>query len=257
MGLDPDALAYITAITTAGATVTSVQQNAIDTFVKTGKSDGWYSSLKRLYLPIWANAAANAICLRSLTSGTFVGGVTHAAGYAEGNGTNGYFNFNASMPSLGISENNCMCGVLAYAAPTLGSYMMHAQAGTVPFGIRSTSTDLLASTYLNNAVGYNSAQSNHYGIIVASRTSASSSALYQRQASGFFTRSTSATAPTGSPGSESMFLFARNFQGAPNGYCAFKAGSAFVSLGMSSADVTAFSINLKTLWETLTGLTLP
>ena len=47
-GLDPSAKAYINAVVAAGATVSGAQRTAINNFYKTGKSDGWYSSLKRL-----------------------------------------------------------------------------------------------------------------------------------------------------------------------------------------------------------------
>jgi hypothetical protein len=91
-GLDPDAKGYIDAVVTAGATVSATQKKAINTFVKTGKSDGWYSSIKRMYLPIWASAAPNAIDMIGRTSGTFNGTVTHGAGYVQGDGSTGYFN---------------------------------------------------------------------------------------------------------------------------------------------------------------------
>jgi hypothetical protein len=87
--LDPDARAYIAAVETAGGTVSATQRTAVSDFYRAGKSAGWYSSIKRLYLPIWASAAPNAIDMIGLTSGTFIGTVTHAAGYAQGDGTTG------------------------------------------------------------------------------------------------------------------------------------------------------------------------
>lgn len=88
------------------STLTKVKLDALDTFIRTGKSDGWYSSIKRMYLPIWAAAAPNAICMTSLTSGTFNGTVTHAAGYVQGDGSTGYFDPGAgSEPNtLGMSN---------------------------------------------------------------------------------------------------------------------------------------------------------
>ncbi len=81
-GLDPDAKAYINAVVGAGATVTSTQRNAINNFYKTGKKDGWYSQLKRMYLPIWAAASPNAIDMVVRTSGTSTkddGSITRSA----------------------------------------------------------------------------------------------------------------------------------------------------------------------------------
>jgi len=49
---DADASAYITLIEGDGVSVSSAQKTAIHTFFKTGKSDGWYSHLKRAYFPV-------------------------------------------------------------------------------------------------------------------------------------------------------------------------------------------------------------
>ena len=76
---DADADAYISAIRTAGASVTAAQRDYINDFIRAEKIAARWDSIKRLYLPICGVAAANAICLRSLTSGTFVGSVTHTA----------------------------------------------------------------------------------------------------------------------------------------------------------------------------------
>ena len=41
-GLDPDAKAYIAAVETAlSSSISGDQKNAINDFIKTGKSDGW------------------------------------------------------------------------------------------------------------------------------------------------------------------------------------------------------------------------
>ena len=83
-GLDPDAKAYVNAVIATGVTVTGLQRNAINNFIEGEKTASRWSIHKRLYLPIWANAAANAICLRSLTSGTFVNSPTMGAGFIKG-----------------------------------------------------------------------------------------------------------------------------------------------------------------------------
>jgi hypothetical protein len=111
--LDPDAKAYIAAVETAGATVSGGQKAAINTFFKTGKSEGWYSNIKRLYLPIWAAAAPNAIDMIDLGSGTFNGGVTHAAGYVQGNGSTGYFDTGSTATAKGLSDASCSLGFIA------------------------------------------------------------------------------------------------------------------------------------------------
>lgn len=104
--LDADAAAYIDALVSGGATVTSVQSDAIDTFIRAEKSGSRWDLIKRLYLPIWELAAPNAICMRSLTSGTFVNGWTHNMGEVVTTSNISYMDPGAAgkIKTLGMSE---------------------------------------------------------------------------------------------------------------------------------------------------------
>jgi hypothetical protein len=136
--LDPDARAYIAAVETAGGTVSATQRTAVSDFYRAGKSAGWYSSIKRLYLPIWAAAAPNAIDMIGLTSGTFNGTVTHSAGYVQGNGSTGYFEPPAGSEygNLGLSNSSASIFYLALDE-TVKTNAFHglAGSGTERFGI--------------------------------------------------------------------------------------------------------------------------
>jgi hypothetical protein len=101
----PEAAAYIDAVSAVGATVTPTAKNAINSFIKAGKKNGWYNNIKRFYFPIWGAAAPNAIDLITLTSGTFNGVVTHANGYVQGNGSTGFFNFGVTFRAAGGTNN--------------------------------------------------------------------------------------------------------------------------------------------------------
>jgi hypothetical protein len=173
------AAAYIERVETAlGSSITETQKTAIGAFIEAEQVDGRWGAHRRLYLPIWANAAANAICLKSLTSGTFAGTITHGAGYVQSDGSTGYFNFGTDPSSLGLSAGNSSACVLTCPA-----------TGNVP----TTAINAMAAVV---------------------------------------------------NGTRGSFSNAR--------YGAWMAG-----LAMTQPNTDAFTGNLKTLWETCTGRTLP
>jgi hypothetical protein len=258
-GLDPSAKAYIDAVVAAGGTVSGGQKSAINTFVKTGKNDGWYSSLKRMYLPIWGVAAPNAIDMIGLTSGTFVGTVTHGAGFVQGDNSTGYFNTSTTLHSVGLNGTQGMHGVLSLEDPAGTSAD---QMGCLVAGNRmllnngtNINSNLVSSSLTNVAFS-----ATFTGVIVASRVSATSHTIYRRStASGFQSSATntnteSLTLPNLAP----YFAGAANNNGSTlRGTATGKQGAYFFGDGLTSAQVTAFSLALKNLWEGATGLTLP
>jgi len=102
--LDPDARLYIAAVEAVlpSNNIATALPNAsnpkriISDFIKAEKAASRWTLHKRIYLPIYANAAASAVDIVSQTSGEFtLSGVTHAAGYVQGDGTSGYFDFDS------------------------------------------------------------------------------------------------------------------------------------------------------------------
>jgi hypothetical protein len=256
--LDADAAAYIAAVETAGATVSGGQKSAINTFVKTGKSDGWYSSLKRLYLPIWASAAPNAIDMIALGSGTFNGTVTHSAGYIQSDGTTGYFDTVTPWQSL-ITLDSATIGTLNYTTnPTanLSSIGIGPTIGTsIAAGTENSSQ--IARAAWAGAPATLPANSTFFtsGIQLASRFGGVTR-MTRRSSSGIVEATNSGTT-TGIVPDGSNFIMARNSAGSPVQITTAQIGAGFISAGMGSTDLAGYSLNLKTLWETCTGLTLP
>jgi hypothetical protein len=261
---DPDASAYIAAVETAGATVSGGQKKAIDTFYKTGKADGWYSSLKRLYLPIWAAAAPNAIDMIALGSGTFVGGVTHAAGYVQGDGTTGYLDPGASgnLQTLGMGGDNLhyMLGI------SLGG-----SASSVPIGAWDTNSDrrcqITSEITVNRNVFANPAalitstalltDASLAGVLVGSSTSFSARYIHRRKTSGTTVDSNAVNENRPIPNEQPFILARKNTGQATNLFFNGRIFAASYGLAIAQADAPKFSLALKNLWETCTGLTLP
>jgi hypothetical protein len=253
--LDADAAVYIAAVETAGATVSGGQKKAIDTFYKTGKSDGWYSSIKRMYLPIWAAAAPNAIDMMELGSGTFNGTVTHGAGFVQGDGTTGYFAFSStpSDDSL-LATSNFQFMLIKTAETAIG---ITAQGTSNSFRFRRTTVNSRINTLTGGSdiCSANILRIDQVGIFAGSRIAADNHAQYQRITSGFNTLATDLVTNT-TAAVPAVAYTAMAMNGAFNFFDA-EQGAYGYGLGLSSAETAAFTLALKDLWETATGLTLP
>jgi hypothetical protein len=256
-GLDPDAKGYIDAVTATGTSVSGTQRVAINNFYKTSKLSGDYTSLKRLYLPIWASASANAIDMIGLTSGTFNGSVTHAAGYIQGDGVTGYFDTLSTDTAMGISPLSCSIGVLSFLAPTILGVAIGSQSGATPFSLTfAASGSNNASLYLNNSALSLLTQN---GVLIASRTSATANAYYQRKTAGFTTPVTGVTTSIAGTLANGFKIYglARSFSNTANSFTNYRAGALIIGTGITTAQATSLTLSIKNLWEGATGLTLP
>ena len=257
---DADADAYILLVQAAGGTVTAAQRDRINDWFRGEKIAARWDSIKRFYLPIWGVAAANAICLRSRISGTFVGGVTHSAGYVQGNGTSGSLLLDANLPTMGVGHTNIAMGGLCYIAPTLFGRNLFSSFGNV-----SEMIDLLhtSAVLINSRIGSFFAAGNaplvtanaaaHRGVIIGSYDGTSRFIKILRS-SGITTGTGLAAATGATPTATPRFMAdSRNASGwSDAGYGAF-----YVSTGMTTSNADLFITAVETLWEGTTGLTLP
>ena len=256
-GLDASAKAYINTIVSAGATVTSNQRDAINTFYKSAKTDGYYDQLKRFYLPIWGIAAPNAVDLITTTSGTFVGGVTHSSGYIQGNGSTGYFNMGESPQGVGMVPGSSSTFFLVYQfQATFNVLIQTAPASNRLQGIvRGTGLTQL-NAGLNTGVNITDVIGN--GIYIESETAVNARYLRKRTTSGAVSLGTNTTTPTGVYASFNIPALAGQSSASNRyGYSTAQTGGFGVGLAMTTTQADAFTLAYKTLWETCTALTLP
>jgi hypothetical protein len=262
-GLDPSAKAYINAVVAAGATVTSTQRTAINNFVKGEKAGSRWTLLKRLYLPIWGVAAPNAICMTSRISGTFNGGVTHASGYVSTNGTTGYFLFDQAPASLGLttSSGSIYCLVTAASAingaTSLGGCQDALNSSRTSFTGGGTN---FRSTRVFAATGLTYAETDGRSVLMATRTTTTTNSAYKRTSSGFVTTINEASSLSPIVGTvQPMAYMANNNNGTISTFApaAAQFGAYGMGLGLTAAQAESFSLALKNLWETCTGLSLP
>jgi hypothetical protein len=273
--IDPDAAAYIANVQAAGVTdahlisiglpTWAVIQPAINTFYKTGKSDGWYSSLKRMYLPIWAAAAPNAIDMIDLGSGTFNGTVTHGSGYVQGDGTSGYFDFGVSPSTLGLTNNSGFAGSLIKTADSRIGFIFS-------IGARGLSNTGQISSHQNNSstsaigwIGRTASLATESAILTVSAINAillsnrNSSGLktIQRLSTGLIASSANTLEATNAITTENIYGLGINTAGSLSGATNAEIGALYVGLGLSDGNVSSFTLALKNLWETCTSLSLP
>lgn len=89
---DADAAAFFARVTAAGGTLTTDEQNAVNTLVVQMKADGIWDKMKAIYPMVGASAAACAQNLKSSSfTGSFTSGWTFASTGVTPNGTSAYF----------------------------------------------------------------------------------------------------------------------------------------------------------------------
>ena len=253
--IDVDAAAYIADVRTAGATVSATQETALDTFYKAAKADGYYSALKRMYLPIWAVEAANAIDMISLTSGTFNGGVTHSAGYVQGNGSNGYFDLGIDPATMGVTTDSVILGGLLRTEIGASQNIIGSREGSNQCRFNTNSGNQLYAINGGDTINY-SQSSAYEGILVASYLSGDTF-ISKRDSSSTSSLVSQSYTASGTTPTVNFYAMAVNVSNSPVGFADDQFGAWFAGAGMTLSDSEDFTLALKDIWETCTGLTLP
>ena len=250
----PDA-AYVAAIRATGITVTSTQQAAISTFISGEVAAGRWSKHKRLYFPIWGLAAANAICMKSLLSGTFSGGVLHSTndGVYVTNGGAGNMNTNTNLGNLGITKTSFHFAMLLpngiednYSIPF--SVNDYTTSSIFPFWVDGYSYTrvmerLFTTDIFTQGVG---------SVVSLGNDSVAGNLYLKEKVNGTASDIIAGNVATAFPAANLFIL------GLPSGEVGMNnpIGAFSTSTELSSAQDAAYVSALITLWETCTGRTL-
>jgi hypothetical protein len=255
---DPDATAYINSIVATGTSVPSASRNAINDFFKIGKSQGWYAQLRRIYLPIWGAAAPNAIDMVTRLSGTFVGGVTPGAGFVQGNGSTGYFDFGVSPQGVGMVAGSSSTFMLVLQAQnTFNAPLQCAPPSARANGFQRGSATSSGYTAGRNAA-LNVTDNTGTGIFIESETATNSRYLRRRNSGGAASLGTDTSTPTGVYAAYNInAMCGQSTGGARYGFSTAQLGSYGVGLAMTTTQADQFTAALQALWQTCTGLSLP
>lgn len=261
--VDADAIAYIATVTSAGATPTNAQEEAIDTFFLREKAAGRYSQLSRIYLPVWGVLAANILDLKRVSSCQFNGTVTHGAGYIQGNGTNGYMDFVRNPAELSITNTAGFLCALSLDTQSGGTFYH--------LGVRTTSTSGSVFLYhLSNSLRPYIARSPVTVTAVVSDTGAGVYYGSRRSGTNFragIVRGEALVSEVeGNPGDTSgslvstadLYGMALNLgDGSPSAFNNKRYGGFAVGGAMpTDNDAQNFAISFEQLWSEVTGLTL-
>jgi len=262
-GIDPDARAYIAAVEAVlpGNDIAAALPNAsnpkriISDFIKSEKAASRWALHKWLNLTIFNNSAASAVDMVSRTSGMFIAGVTHAAGYVQGDGTSGYFDTIANWDTL-VALDNATIGTInltGNGSPNMTTIGVGA-ALTTAIRVASQNSGMIPQCAWAGA-GIVRLVIGTTGIQMASR-SGGVTRMIRRSASGITEGSTS-NPITGAVISFPLTIGANNSGVSRVGFSNAQIGGGIISLGMDSTQLAAYSLNLKNLYESLTGLNLP
>lgn len=253
--MDPDAAAYIAAVTAAGATVSGAQATAINDFVVINKTAGTWLKIGRLYFPVWNIAAANALDMKTLASGTFVGGAIQSPGYVEGDGLTAYFNTSTTIAQAGGTLTSFYWGGLNLMATTVG------QDGAFINGISNSCITFASGSDtsfdyggFNGGNGRLTVAGLNNGII-SFNVLGGSYRTARRITAGRTVLGTAAKFGSDIP-NISFFFLARNQSGSPISYNNKRFGAIYMGQGLSDLEDSNFTSTLKTLWETVTGQVL-
>lgn len=244
-----------------GASMTQAQKKAIDSFIRAETTAGrWGTVLKRFYLPGWANASANAYDWVSGAVGTYSG--FGAGDFINGGTTGGvgkYFDFGVTPGELGMTTSSGLIGTLIYTRPAFTgnqSSISSYNSSTSTLALAEDTINLYPFIYSTPLSGVALSAANRRGIITLSRTSTTTVGFRKRNQSGVSSYVYGAglgTVPTAK-----IFAHCTNVNDTTQTeYYTGTLGAYFAGLGMDDANADAFTANLKTLWETLYGLTLP
>lgn len=255
-GFDPIAARYLRTIESAGATISTTQRNAVSAFFRAGKSEGWFTQIGRLYLPIWGVAAPNAVDLITSTSGTFSGTVTHGAGFVQGNGSTGRFLMNASPQGIGMVAGSSSTFALVKVAQNgfnslLVSTPLSSKGNGFNYGTNTT------QYFAGRTSGFN-VTGTFAGILIESEIAINSRYFRRRATAGVTSLAVNTESFSGNYATFNQSVMAgQSASGSFYGYSTAELGAYGMGLALTTTQADAFTLALKNLWETCTGLILP
>jgi hypothetical protein len=146
---DPDAQAFFDRVTTAGGSLSTTEQDAVNTLVVQMKDDGIWTKMKAVYPMVGASAAACAQNLKSSSfTGTFSSGWTFASTGVTPNGSSAYFDTNLNTLS-NLTKTSTHLSI--YIRINSNSGQPYDMGNSSNFGATSEPTYLITRYLSNNA----------------------------------------------------------------------------------------------------------
>ena len=228
VGYDSDAQAFFDRVTTAGGSLSTTEQDAVNTLVIDMKDDGIWAKMKAIYPMVGASAAACAQNLKSSSfTGTFSSGWTFASTGATP--TNAYMDTNLNLNTMNSIDDISVGMYSRTNVQDSGSFgCAYPTAVNLQYFPKYTNTQSYA--YLMDANNDSQVYTDSFGFYAMSRIA--STIKYQQKNSAIVTWTGSSS---GSLISQN-FLFARGSLGFDTREMAF----GFVGDGISSTNLSNF-----------------
>jgi hypothetical protein len=253
---DVDAQNYFNSNT---AITSAADKNAINDFYVGLKTDGIYTKIKAMYLPIWGSAAnskwnlINPLDTNAAFRLTFTTGWTFSSGGMTPNGTSAYANTflipstalttmsqhisyysRTNNTTAAIRDNGCQDDV----APSIGRniYAQYYNTSTLS-RIQIQALDVNATTFT---------EANSLGFILGSRTSATSLKAYRNN----ILKSTNTTNSTSGLCGNSVYIGGFNYRnnlGSTNFYGIRQCAFASIGNGLTDTEASNFYTRVNTL----------
>lgn len=252
--IDPDAQAFFNRVTTAGGSLTSTEQAAINQLVLDLKTYSLWSKMKAIYPMVGASSAACAQNLKSNSfTGTFTSGWTYASTGATPNGSSAYMN-TGLVPSSQLTASSTHISYYSRTNTTtndgveFGSWNT-GYANGIEFALnRSVATPRTYMT-LNSTPASNVLAGNQLslGFFIGSRTSSSSASMYRND----LPVGSNMSSYTLTLSSFNLFLGASNDFGTPATYSSKQCAFASIGDGLSDAEASNFYTAVQAFQTTL------
>jgi hypothetical protein len=243
--VDADATAFFLRVTTAGGSLTSTEQSAVDTLVKSLKANGVWTKMKAIYPMVGASAAACAQNLKSSSfTGTFTAGWTFASSGATPNGTSAYMD-TGLIPNTSLSQNNASIGYYGGTTGTSLGCAIGSGDGTSYLQIFPAYPSQGLFGDVNDASIVITANTNAAGFIFASRL-LSTSKIHS-------IRSTISTLTNNSNGLNNIqiVLGARRVSAVVQNYSALQHRLSFIGDGLTNTEAADYYTAVQAFQTTL------
>ena len=243
---DADAQAYFNVNT---AITSTADKNAINDFYLGIKTDGIYTKIKVMNLPIWGSASTckwnlvNPLDTDTAFRAVYSTGFTYSSGGIQGNGTSAYIDI-FFVPSAVVSQNSFSFGFYC-RTNRAGSNSIHSMGITQSTPNANSNMRLKLTTdisvyYCNDTSGVNFSTTDTRGFFQCSRIN-STQIFYGKN-----TYNTGAFLSTGINNIK-FPIFARNNAGTITGYETTQSSFFYLANGLTLVEMANFRTRVNTL----------
>jgi hypothetical protein len=251
---DTDAEAFFTRVSSNGGSLTTTEQQAVNSLVIQMKADGIWTAMKAIYPMVGggtgSTAAREAACAQNLKSSSFTGsfssGWTFASTGVKGDGLSAYFDTGLKQSDLlqnsqhlciySMTDNNNSAVDFGMYSPTTASYLVYRFSGLIIPTIQALESNTATTPYANSL-----------GFILGSRTDSTTIDYYQNEiAKVSFTKNSTALNNT-----LNFYLGAYNSNGSAALFSTREFALASVGEGFTSTQASNYNTAVQAFQTTL------